>query len=128
MSEVTAPCLTNIWNTQIIKEKTSSDNLKLADFAPVFEKDDCNLRKNYRSASALPVVSKIFERQLQKKIKKSYIDQFLSKFLCGYRKGYSSQTSLTLMLEEWKKTLILRDMLVQFFWILVRLPIQLTMN
>ena len=45
---------------------------------------------------------KIFERQLQKQII-SYIDQFLSKFLCGYRKGYSTQTALISMLEEWRK-------------------------
>ena len=35
----------------------------------------------------------------------SYIDQFLSKFLCGYRKGYSTQTALISMLEKWRKTL-----------------------
>ena len=36
---------------------------------------------------------------------KSNPDQFLSKFLCGYRKGYSIQTALISMLEKWRKTL-----------------------
>ena len=49
-------------------------------------------------------MSKFFERQLQKQIR-SYIDQFLSKFICGYRKGYSTQTALISMLEKWRKTL-----------------------
>ena len=31
-----------------------------------------------------------------------YIDKHLPPHLCGYRKGYSTQTALTSMLEEWK--------------------------
>ena len=49
-------------------------------------------------------MSKIFERQPKKQII-SYTDQFLSNFLCGYRKGYSTQTALISMLEKWRKTL-----------------------
>ena len=58
VSEVTAPCLTNIWNTRIIRE----DNLKLANFNHIFKKEDSNLTKNYRPVNVLPVVSKTFER------------------------------------------------------------------
>ena len=56
VSEVTAPCLTNTLNIQIISGQTFPNNLKLADITPVFKKEDNNLTKNY----------KIFERQLQK--------------------------------------------------------------
>ena len=38
VSKVTAPCLTNIWNTQIINGQTFPDNLKLADITIVFKK------------------------------------------------------------------------------------------
>ena len=31
-----------------------------------------------------------------------YIDKYLSPNLCGYRKGYSTQTALISMLEKWK--------------------------
>ena len=31
-----------------------------------------------------------------------HIDQFLSPFLCGYRKGFSTQTSLLALVERWK--------------------------
>ena len=84
VSEVTVPCLTNIWNTHIKSEQTFPVNLKLADINPVFKKEDSILTKNYRPVSVLPVVSKTFERQLQIQII-SYMDQFLY----DYRKGYS---------------------------------------
>ena len=35
----------------------------------------------------------------------SYINHLLSKFFCGYRKSYSTQTALISMLEKWKNTL-----------------------
>ena len=34
-----------------------------------------------------------------------YIDKFLSPYLCGFRKGYSTQHSLIVMLEKWRKAL-----------------------
>ena len=46
----------------------------------------------------------MLERQLQKQII-SRIDQFLPKFICGYRKGYSTPTVLILMLEKGRKIL-----------------------
>ena len=79
MPEVSAPFLTNVWNIEIVSQHKFSDNLKLADVTPVFKKDDANLTKNYRPVSVLPIVSKIFERLLQKQTI-SYIDQYLSNF------------------------------------------------
>ena len=67
----------------------------------VFKKEDASLLKNYRPVSALPVVSKIYERIIQKQILK-YKDKHLSPHLCGYRKGYSTQTALISMLEKWE--------------------------
>ena len=34
-----------------------------------------------------------------------YIDKYLSPYLCGFRKGFSTQHCLTVMLERWKKAL-----------------------
>ena len=39
----------------------------------------------------------------------SYIDKFLSPYLFGYRKGYSTEQCLTVMLETWKKALDSKD-------------------
>ena len=35
----------------------------------------------------------------------SYIHNFLSPYLFGYRKGYSTEQCLIVMLEQWKKAL-----------------------
>ena len=61
-------------------------------------------KENYRPVSLLPVVSKIFERLMLKQIK-PFIETFLSKWLCGYRKGYNSQYALVAMVERLKKCL-----------------------
>ena len=66
--------------------------------------NDPTLLLYFTSISVLPVVSKIFDGQLQKQIM-PYIYQFLSKFLCGYRKGYSTKTALISMLQIWRNRL-----------------------
>ena len=35
----------------------------------------------------------------------TYIDKYLSPYLCGFRKGFSTQHCLTVMLERWKKAM-----------------------
>ena len=97
VSDICAPALNDIWNNEIITQKCFPNNLKLADVTPVFKKEDASLLKNYRPVSVLPVVSKIYERIMQKQILE-YIDKHLSPHLCGYRKGYSTQTALISML------------------------------
>ena len=57
---------------------------------------ELNLIKNYRPVSVLPTlpsVSKIFERVSHRQVS-SYVDQFLLVFMCGYRKGFSTQQAL----------------------------------
>ena len=41
---------------------------------------------------------------MQKQIK-AYVDNYLSPYLCGHRKGYNAQYALTTMIEKWKKSL-----------------------
>ena len=101
VSDICGPALNDIWNNEIITQKSFHNNLKLADVTPVFKKDDASLLKNYRPVSAAPVVSKICERTMQKPILE-YIDKHLSPHLCEYRKGYSTETALISMLEKWK--------------------------
>ena len=50
------------------------------------------------------MVAKLIERILYKQIS-HYIDQYLSKFLCGHRKGYNAQQALITMLEKWRTSL-----------------------
>ena len=35
----------------------------------------------------------------------SYVDQFLPTLMCGYRKGFSAQQALLLLIERWRNTL-----------------------
>ena len=80
------------------------ENLKLADVTPVFKKKDPLDKTNYRPVSVLPSVSKIFERLMQKQINE-HIKNKLSPYLCGYRKGFSTQYALLSLIERWKKIL-----------------------
>jgi len=96
--------LTNVWNEEIVAQCCFPDELKLADVTPIFKKNDPISAKNYRPVSVLPTVSKIFERIMQKQIV-NFMNCHLSPYLCGYRKGFSTQTALLSLLEKWKKCL-----------------------
>ena len=80
---------------------------------PVFKKGHASLLKNYRPVSVLPVVSKIYERIMQKQISE-YIHKHLSSYLCGYRKGYSMQMALISMLENGNYPLIIQVLQVEY--------------
>ena len=94
----------HIWNIVIIENKIFLTNLKVADISPIFKKEDSTLVKNYRPISVLPVVSKIFERIMQTQIA-AYMEEHLSQYLCGYRKGFNAQHALIALIEKWKESL-----------------------
>ena len=75
--------------------------LKKANITPVFKKGDRNSKDNYRPVSILPNISKIFERCIFRQLY-SFMFEFLAKYQCGFRKGYSTQHCLLAMLEKWK--------------------------
>ena len=104
VEEIIVDPLELIWNQEIIHNKTFPSKLKCADISSIFKKLDCLLKENYRPVSILPVVSKIFERIMEKQIK-GFIETRLSAYLCGFRKGYNTQYALTAMIERWKKQL-----------------------
>ena len=87
-----------------LKDGYFPDKLKCADVTPVFKKDDPTKAKNYRPVSFLPGVSKFFERLMHKQIS-FYIEQFLSPYMCGYRKDFSTQHALLSLIGKWKKVL-----------------------
>ena len=60
---------------QFIYNKKFSQKLKFADITPLYKKEDSTKMKNYIAVSVLPIVSKIFERLIQKQISE-YIKQF----------------------------------------------------
>ena len=52
----------------------------------------------------MPVVSKVFEILLIKQIS-LYVQEYLSPYLRGYRKGFSTQQALLSLIERWKNVL-----------------------
>ena len=102
--EIVAKPLTDIWKFEVVHGRKFSSKLKLADITPLHKKLETTLKENYRPVSLLPVVSKLFERLMQKQMT-GYIEKFLSPYLCGYRKGFNAQYALLAMIEtsrhEW---------------------------
>ena len=97
-SKVSASVLQKLFNDSIEKSDFPQ-NLKLADITPVYKKNDPLDKTNYRPISILPVVSKIFERIMQKQIN-DFIISFLSPYLCGCRKGFNTQHALLTPVEN----------------------------
>ena len=107
-AEVCTPFLTPIINNGFV-DNTYPGKLKNGDIIPIFKVDkrkrkDATDVKNYRPVSVLPSVSKVFERIMQKQMV-TFINDKLSPYLCGYRKGYSAQHALVSMIENWRSAL-----------------------
>ena len=77
---------------------------KCADITPIFKKSDKYNKENYRQVSILPAISKIFEKLMFHQINQ-YMQDKLSIFLCGFRKGMSAQNCLLFMVEKWRRHL-----------------------
>ena len=102
-SDIVSPYLSNIY-TRCIQNSTFPNALKEADVTPIHKKGDRTQTENYRPVSILPTNSKIYERNMYDQIY-SHIEKYLSPYLCGFRKGYSTQHCLAAMIESWKKAI-----------------------
>ena len=80
------------------------DELKLAEFSPIFKKNDDLDKENYRPVSVLSHVSKVFEKIIYMQID-TLMREKLSKLLTGFRKNHSTQHCLLSMFAIWKNTL-----------------------
>ena len=84
-----------------IEEAEFPDMLKMADIKPIYKKISRNEKGNYRPVSVLPNLSKVYERILFEQIS-SFFENILSKYQCGFRKGFSAQHCLLRMIEKWR--------------------------
>ena len=100
---VLTPPLTKLFNTSI-DENFFPEDLKHANVSPLFKKDDNTAKENYRPISILPSISKNFERLMFQQIT-SYVSNFLSPYLCGFRKGYNAQHALMRLKDHLNKSL-----------------------
>ena len=83
---------------------TFPKELKRADVIPIFKKGEKTAKSNYRPVSILPNLSKVYERCMYEQMY-TYFDQILSKYQCGFRKGFNAQHCLLAMIEKWRKTI-----------------------
>ena len=67
-SEICNKVLSEIWNSEILAKQHLPRDIKLADIKPVFKKKDPALAENYRPVRALPAVSEVLERIIQKQL------------------------------------------------------------
>ena len=95
--------MSNIYNTSKNDQKYPI-SLKVADVTPIHKSKEHFLLKNYRPVSLIPIVSKLFERNMFDQIS-TYIEKFLSPYLFGCRKGHSTEQCLIIMIETWKTSL-----------------------
>ena len=91
-----------------LKNSIFPEEMKTAEVTPVFKKNDRISKENYRPVSILPVISKIFERCIYNQLETFFSDK-LSKFQCGFRKGFSAQHCLIKMLETWRSAVDKKD-------------------
>ena len=69
------------------------EQLKSADVKAVFKKDSRNNKKNYRPVKILSNNSKVYYRLLYS-LFKTYFESVLSKYQCGFRKGFRVLSTL----------------------------------
>ena len=75
------------------------DKLKRSDITPVFKKMIQQKQRIIDQES-----QNIFEELMHKQMS-FYTDQFLSPYMCGYRKGFGTQLALLSLIEKWEKVL-----------------------
>ena len=103
-NDIVSDYLAEIYNTSKNKNYFST-TLKLGTITPIQKKAiKTMLKKDYRPISLIPIVSKLYERNMYDQVY-LYIDQFLSPYLFGYRKNHSTEQCLTIVIETCEKAL-----------------------
>ena len=92
-SQYFSQCIADLFN-QSVTECNYPTCLKIARVAPIYKKGNKKLIENYRPVSVLPVINKIFEKLILKRLN-SFLDN--NKILCnnqhGFRSGCSTDTA-----------------------------------
>ena len=93
------------YNTFFPHKTKSTVSITLKENNTIVENQDevANIFNNFSSVSNLAVLSKIFEKIMSKQLS-TFFKNILSKFQCGFRKGYSTQHCLLIILEKWELT------------------------
>ena len=68
---------------------------------------------NYRPVGILPIVSKIYEKEMVRQLE-NYFEDILSPYISGFRKTHSCETVLTEWLNILRNHLIMEKLYPQF--------------
>lgn len=95
--------LTNLFNTCIL-QSCFPNSMKCAEVSPVYKKSDNLVKGNYRPVSVLTTISKIFESVLNDQLV-AFFGQIFDSLLGAFRSGYSCQSILVKLIDDWKAAL-----------------------
>ena len=98
-----APAIANMINDSMSK-CVFPDSLKFAEVSSLFKKKDTLIKTNYRPVSILVALSKIYEKAVGVQLT-DYFNSVFSTLLSAFRKGYSCQSALLHMIENFKSAL-----------------------
>ena len=101
--DITGSTLHRIINNDITNSNFPN-LLKLAVISPAPKDNDITNKSKYRPISNLSSMSKLYERIIERQIS-SFIENNLYVYMCGYRKGFSTQFALIKLIEKWKKSI-----------------------
>ena len=81
-----------------------AQSMKMAEISPVFKKQDHLQKGNYRPVSILTTFSKLLEQQLAKQLQ-THFEGLFDDYVSAYRKGYSCQSVLLDLIDQWRTAL-----------------------
>ena len=104
-ADIIAPSLTYIFNLSLSTGEFV-DDWKIARVTPIHKDGSRQIVGNYRPISVLPIISKIFEKEIfQQLYKHMNENNLISKFQFGFRPGYSTLSALIHMCDIWYNNL-----------------------
>ena len=100
-AHVLAPSLTYIFNVSL-STGIFVDDWKDARVNPIYKEGSRRNIGNYRPISILPIISKVFEKEVFRQLYEYFNENsLLSKFQSGFRPGYSTLSALIQMCDSW---------------------------
>ena len=100
-AEIIAPSLTYIFNLSL-ESGIYINEWKRARVTPIYKSEDKTKCENYRPISILPVITKVFEKEVFRQLYGYLTDNdLLSKHQSGYRPKHSTVSALIQMCDNW---------------------------
>ena len=104
-ADIIAPSLTYIFNLSL-DTGIYVDEWKRAQVIPIYKSEDRRKCENYRPISILPIVSKVFEREVFRQLYGYLsVNSLLSKFQSGFRPKHSTLSALIRMCDDLLKNM-----------------------